>query len=276
MTVYIEYVVIDNMTMNTLLLYAAFLTLRQKPRVWRVLLSALLGTACALALPLLKAPAWAAFLLKLVVALLMTLIVLPKFKLKYYIMSNLIFVAYTFVLGGAILGLFYMTGTDFKAMSALNYTWGVPIGLYAAGIGLFVYLAFNITRYISAAKKRAAFMRKVRLSLNGRVFELKGYVDSGNLMESDGLPVCFVLDKRLSKFAAELLAQWLASPASRDERFKVIYFDTVAGKRQRAYAFKPDLFEVDDKPKEVYAALAGKKMRGGGQFDILLNASFDE
>ena len=44
MTVYIEYVVIDNMTMNTLLLYAAFLTLRQKPRLWRVLLSALLGT----------------------------------------------------------------------------------------------------------------------------------------------------------------------------------------------------------------------------------------
>ena len=50
MTVYIEYVVIDNMTMNTLLLYAAFLTLRQKPRLWRVLLSALLGTLCALAM----------------------------------------------------------------------------------------------------------------------------------------------------------------------------------------------------------------------------------
>lgn len=277
MTVYIEYVVIDNMTMNTLLLYAAFLTLRQKPRLWRVLLSALLGTLCALAMPLLKIPSWVSFILKIAVALLMTLVVLPKFKLKYYIMSNLIFVAYTFVLGGAILGLFYMTGTDFKAMSAFTYSATVPVGLYVVGVALFAELVFNVVRYISSAKKRSAFMRRVKLAVGGRTFLLNGYVDSGNLLESDGLPVCFVLDKRLSRFATELLAQSITLPSAKtDEKFKVIFYETVAGARQRAYAFKPDLFEVEDKPKEVYVALAGKKMRKGGQFDILLNSSLEE
>lgn len=276
MTVYIEYVLIDNMTMNTLLLYAAFLTLKQKPSVWRVFLSAALGTACALTLPLINIPMWLSFVLKIFVALLMTLVVLPKFKLKYYIMSNLIFVAYTFVLGGAILGLFFLTGTDFSAMSVLSYEGGVPIGLYAVGVALFAYLIFNITSYISSAKKRAVFLRKVRLGFKGRVFELNGYVDSGNLLESDGVPVCFVMDKRLSKFAAESFAQDLTlSSGSDDKKFKIIYFSTVAGRKQRAYAFKPDLFEVDGEPREVYAALAGKKMRSG-QFDILLNASLVE
>ena len=166
---------------------------------------------------------------------------------------------------------------DFKAMSAFTYSATVPVGLYVAGVALFAELVFNVVRYISSAKKRSAFMRRVKLAVGGRTFLLNGYVDSGNLLESDGLPVCFVLDKRLSRFATELLAQSITLPSAKtDEKFKVIFYETVAGARQRAYAFKPDLFEVEDKPKEVYVALAGKKMRKGGQFDILLNSSLEE
>lgn len=176
------------------------------------------------------------------------------------------------------MGLFYLTGTDFSAMSTLNYAAQVPIGLYIMGIALFCYLVYNVVRFVNDAKRRASFVRKVKLKVDDLTFELSGYVDSGNFLMQDGLPVCFVFDRRVKKHVSEVLAGSLMSTDKHcRERFKTIFFDTVGGKKQKAYAFRPDVFEVDDQAADVYVALGGKNFHGAKpQFDVLLNSVLAE
>lgn len=54
MVVYVEYVVIDNMAIDYLLISLSRKTLKLKPNIWLALLSAAVGTAAAFVVPLLS------------------------------------------------------------------------------------------------------------------------------------------------------------------------------------------------------------------------------
>lgn len=186
MTVYVEWVILDNMTFDCLVLFAVCKTMRLNARWWHIALGGAVGTACAFLTAFL--PPLFTWLVKIACLPLMSLCCTRK-RLPLF---ALLTCGYTFLLGGVIVGLFFLTKTDFSAScGTFSYDLNVPFSLYVVGVLVFSWLIFVIVTYARRSHKTAPFYRTVMLSLAPKR-KLVGYVDSGNTLVCDGLPVCFI------------------------------------------------------------------------------------
>lgn len=191
MSVYLEYAFLDNFTMDYVLLSCACLTLKIRFKWWRVALGALCGTVTALASVFVNGfwiyPTKAA-------CLVLMCIVTVGFgkKLFWHILLTL---AYTFVTGGAIVGLFNLLKIDYLSQNGLYYNMPVPLFVYFIAVGLVVFLCYSVAVFVKQTKKVAPFLKKVQLVLDGKTYCVSGFCDSGNTVSHNGIPVCFVTKK---------------------------------------------------------------------------------
>ena len=197
MSVYIEYIFLDNFIINFLLLYAVTKTLRVKAKKLRLFAAALLGTILAILLPLFEVGDIAAFAVKLGTGLLMTVLACPA-RGKRFLAAYLLFVLYTFALGGAAIGLLFMLKADMRQTAALIYDFDVPIGLIIAALALCVKLLFDLVKYLQRRRSVYPFLRDIELEYNGKRFRATAFIDSGNrVYDDDGSPV-LVIGRRLA------------------------------------------------------------------------------
>ena len=190
MTVYVEYAFLDNFTMDFLLLFCAALTLKIRFRWWRLVLGACVGTAIALA-TVYVCGFWQYVAKALCLFLMCATSVGFGKKLFWHILLTL---AYTFVTGGAIVGLFNLFRVEYVSQNGFCYNMPVPLFVYFLAVTLCALLCYFLCAFVSQNKKIAPFLRKVKLSLD-KTYTLLGFCDSGNTVSYNGLPVCFVTKK---------------------------------------------------------------------------------
>ena len=258
MNVYLEYVVLDNLTFDSLLLWAVALTLRLRYKWWRLLLGGLVGAACAVVsvfthgfwLYLVKAAC--------LVAMCATAVGFGK-KLFWHILLT---VAYTFVLGGAIVGLFNLFKIDYVNAEGQFYQMRVPLFVYGLAVALVAFLCYSIVVYVKTAKKSAPYRVKVQIDLD-KSYVVDGFCDSGNSLSHDGVPVCFVT-KSFKGFADYFVRETLCG------RVVEIEVATVAG-AQKVAAVQGSV-TVNGERKKVYLALPKEKCQT--EYNVLLSNEF--
>ena len=258
MNVYIEYVVLDNLVIDTLLLWAVALTLRLPFKWYRLFLGGAVGAACAVASAFV-----AGFWLYLVKAacLISMCVVAVGFGKKLF-WHILLTVAYTFVLGGAVTGLFNLLQIDYVNSDGQFYQMKVPLFVYALAVALVAFLCYSIAVYIKTAKKSAPYRVKVQVELD-KSYTVDGFCDSGNSLSYDGVPVCFVT-KSFKGFADYFVRQTLSG------RTVQIDVTTVAG-TQKVAAVEGKVV-LKGAQKKVYLALPKEKCRT--EYNILLSSEF--
>lgn len=262
MIVYIEYVLLDNFVIDSLLLCATHLTLRQKIRWWRIALSALFGSASAIAITFVNG-IWA-YLVKLACLVVMTLIANGK---KLLIRYCLIFSAYTALLGGLLIALFYLLQGSIDVGAVITYFNGVPLSLYVLAVVLLCVVAYLVVNYIRQSKRIDAYTARVTVSWADKQYDnVTAYLDSGNSLRQEGLPVCFVmppLDKRLKGSITDAVLT---------RRATTIRYTTMAGEVQTVAIRGTISYRGND--FEVLLALSRSKR--SAPYTILLNNSFLE
>lgn len=207
MNVYVEYVILDNFVIDTLLLWAAALTLKIPYKKWRITLGGVTGAICAVASVFVDG-IWT-YLIKTVCLLAMCIVAVGfGKKLFWYI---LLIVAYTFVLGGAIVGLFNLFKVDYLTATGEFYQMKVPLFVYVLAVALVAFLCYSVVFYVKQVKKVAPFLTKVVVTLD-KSYALTGFCDSGNTLSHDGVPVCFVT-KSFDGFADYFATQTLSNKA---------------------------------------------------------------
>ena len=258
MNVYAEYVVLDNLALDTLLLWGAAVTLRLPFKKWRIFLGGVVGAGCAVAsvyvfgvwLYLLKAACLAAMCI--------TAVGFGK-KLFWYILLT---VAYTFVAGGAIVGLFNLFNVSYLDANGRFYTMNVPLFVYVLALTSAAFLCYSIAVYVKQTKKIAPHIVKITVKLN-KDYQLTGFCDSGNTLVYDGAPVCFVT-KRFGGFADYFAQQLLL-----DKCVKVPV-STVAG--TTAVQAVAAHIEACGKQMKVWLALPAEKCHTF--YNVLLSNEF--
>lgn len=199
MNVYIEYAFLDNFSMDCLILYLATSTLKLSVRWRRILLGATVGSVTAL----LTANLCGAFLyLAKTLALLLTCIATVGFgkQLFWHILTTC---AYTFALGGAIVGLFNLSQNSF--VGGVIYQSDVPLFCYFFAILIVFVIAKLLIVYAKDVKKIVPNLAKCQVVLDGE-FNVTAFYDSGNTATCYGLPLCFVGKKFADIFAKRLLS----------------------------------------------------------------------
>ncbi len=202
MNVYVEYVILDNFVLDTLLLWAAAATLGIPYARWRIFSGGAIGAVCAVVSVYLSG-VWL-YLLK-AVCLTAMCVAAAGFgkKLFWYILLTL---AYTFIAGGAIVGLFGLLRINLY--DGGFYEMKVPLFVYLSGIALTACICFSVVKYIRHAKKIVPHIVKIVVKLN-KNYTLTGFCDSGNTLNFEGKPVCFVT-KKFNGFAEYFARQTLA------------------------------------------------------------------
>ena len=249
MSVYVEVVLLNNLAVDALLVYAVLFLRRRKGRKLRFALAAAVGAAVAVGYAVM--PDGGRIAVRALLAPVMTLVFDRYSGFKDYITSLALFAALTFALGGTVSGVSYLVGADLNGYLVLGLTAFGALALLVA-----------LRCVIAVRAKRARRICAARVTVHGRELTAEALCDSGNTLTDcvSGLPVIIV-----SEHFAGLVDGWHGEErAANIEGF--VELVTVSG-RASLPLVGVDTVKVNGRECRAYAALSDKNFEG---YEIIL------
>lgn len=229
MQVYIELALLENFCMDFVLLYCAKLVAKNPAHIFRTVIASALGACFAVVFPLFNAGAVWGIVLKIFSGLIICLISGKFTGFKAYFKVTSVFLAFTFVLGGALIALFQLAGWDYSAGEGF-YLSSVPIGIPLLCGLLLIILARKLAARL---KKTERATIKIKICRGESFAELDGFYDSGNKVYSFSRPV-------------SVIPLWVAQKLIDESRIKeTVKIHTVAGSK-KIKIFTADKVEIHD------------------------------
>ncbi len=188
MQVYVELALLENFCMDFTLLYCAKLVAKNRAHILRLVVASAFGACFAVVFPLFRLHTALSVIIKILSGLIICLFAGKFRSFKAYVKLTALFLAFTFVLGGALIAVFSLAGISYQADSGYILS-SIPIG-----IPLFCALLLIIgARKISAKLKRTDNTEVAcTIAKGGKEVSLNGFFDSGNKVYYLGQPVCVI------------------------------------------------------------------------------------
>ena len=178
-TVYAELIVLDNMFMNMLILFTASFAIKARARLWRVATAAFVGTVYAFAVIASDSAVVSCLLVKIAVSFAMVLISYAPRSVKAFAKATCSMYVFTFVYGGAVVGLNYMISGNMLVNGAVLYFDGT-----VRSVLLLVALAATITYALlrPVRKKADVIICDIVIVIGGISQPMCAIVDTGNTL----------------------------------------------------------------------------------------------
>lgn len=190
MTVYIEYVLIDNFVIDYMLIKASLVTLNLRVSKIRLFLCSILGSGFALLFVFLDFNGLVNFIIKILFGLILVSISAPKLSAKKLYVLFLTFIIYTFLLGGAIIAVF----TALK----LDYSSEISIALMIIPCYVVLGLIKSVVKFLYNRKDAVNLIFDIDVNLGKISIKERGFLDTGNGAYFLNMPIIFC---RLSVFS---------------------------------------------------------------------------
>lgn len=258
MTIYIEYVIIDNVIIDYLMLKATFVLMGIPSRKGRLFLCAFLGAIIALIYPMLKFSDIILTAVKIMSGILIVLLSANFKSVKNFYISVIMFFSFNFLTGGAIIGIFNL----------FNIPLSTEICVATIIFPAYLILKFIncVIKYIFNKKHVVDFTYEVQLCFNDKKILAKGFLDTGNTLFYENSPVIVCNKTFIKNFLCEQLLK---------VKFKKINVRTAIGIRQNT-CFKLDriILYIGDKHhifNNVVVCIAKIK---SDDYDVILHPAF--
>jgi len=271
------------MVINSLLLWFVFRTIKQRTPKFKVFLSALAGTGAAIVMPLLSFSGIAAFAIKLFIGSFMVFIVQNK-SLTRFALFYLLFLGYTFAMGGAIYGILFMFNSTAESLLYFTYSTSIPVGvLILAALGGAKLISMLI-KYLNLRHSVNNCLRDLVIYYKDEKFKITSYLDTGNRLvdPQSRAPVIIITLSLFLKMFPEIgvervFLNRLNSEGIEDGHY--ISFSTVDKSNGKMFVFAPQRIEVIEGKRSMKThenVRLGVSMKGFSdaiRYDALLNAS---
>ena len=268
MEVYIEYVVIDNLVIDGLLLLITRKALKLEVSRFFILFSALVGTIVAVCLPALNMNKGFTYVTKLILASVLVLLSGKFRSTREFIRAYYLFLFFTFLFAGGVYAVLWFFEIDF---SVIDFTYSAEFSLGVVLLTAFVVYRFasRIVEFIYRKRELKPFLRRCELVINGRELRFFGFIDSGNRIycKKTGFPVILCS----AKVGEKLLSEGLLD----NSKSEIVGFYTASGKSYLK------IYEIDclkiyngDEPNTIYNVKMGVSLTDfspDGEYDLLLN-----
>lgn len=272
MSVYVEYVFLDNFIIDWALVVLARKALKLAVNGWRIALASLVGAVCAVLFPLIKVSLLTGLILKMPIGL-AVVFASGKFRsLKEFLKCFCLFLSFTFLSGGAVTAIFWGLGLSFDP---ITYAHGekTPTFIILLTIALTYLIVSKLIKALYKKREMERFAVKCVVAIGGKEFEFDGYYDSGNqLVYRETAPVALC-----SKNATYKLC--LAGALNGAEKDTLIV-NTLSGKsRIPVYKTQKFLIYIGDEPNILYNVMlgvTGSDLFCGKEYDLLLGVKFGE
>lgn len=268
MKIYVEYVILDNIIINLIIILLTSLILSKKYDKMRIATADLFGTACAVALPFLKTSIWLLIPFKIVVGLLMVAILKKYANYREYLTTFAVFLTMTFLMGGVCFGVNQLFGIKIIGGQLVVNNYSFPVCAFCVLAGGYFYLLFWLIKYLKHRNKLQNYYFDVTIKIDGKVHLLRGYLDTGNKLTDNGKGVVLVpmrtFLKEFSEFSLQKLCinpkYILVKAVSGFDKLQVIDIDEITIKN----------CEKNITMQNIKLGLS--KASFGSDFDCLLNA----
>ncbi len=186
MTVYIEYVFIDNFVIDLLLFMTAFKITGKPVSKARIVICSFSGAIFALLYPLITENVYFITAAKILFGLFLTFIAAKFSSIKDYVSFTAVFLGLTFLTGGTVLGMFSLLGLDYSS----EYS----IGLMILPVFIAIRAINKLIRFIYRRRDVAFLTVNAEIVCGDKSVQIKGFFDTGNALY-DGLSPVIVVSK---------------------------------------------------------------------------------
>lgn len=244
-TVWLEAFILENLLGNTAILWAAARLFGWPVHGWRIFLAGMAGVLYAVLEVALGGIA-ALTVVKFIAAAVMVMIGLPGGKFQGFLLRMAVFYAMTFLLGGGVIALIYLTG------------WEGAAAMLSAGL-----LCILMVEALARVWKQRSARRLIRLKVEveaGFTFALTALVDTGAGVSEpiSGAPVLMVQRDALvlpPALAAALENPYADADVTRRYRIRMVPYRPLGQDGMLAAAFCPDEICIDGaRCKGIYIA----------------------
>lgn len=290
MTIYLDIVIIENLIMNYIILYATAIIAKKKAKHTRAFISSIIGTIYVIMLYVTELPIYSNIISKLLLSIIMVYIMFKPGDIKTLINNLLLFYLTSFVFGGASTALIYLIKPE-----EIFIKNGIYLGAYTLKtvflggiVGLFlIAVTINIIR--SKISKKDMFYN-IKIYLEEKTVETRAMIDTGNLLKEPitNIPVIIaehtllygtiekeilnnleeILSGNFEKIPDEIKNKYLS-------KLKVIPFKSLGKENGMLLGIKADkvIVENEENKKVIDKAIIGiynKSLTKRGEYRALL------
>lgn len=178
--IYIDVLIVQNLAMNFFLLYFLSRVSNNITKWWKIFIAAFVGSLYVLVLLLPNLHMFYSFIFKVLVSFIMIFLAFTPKELKKFIKLTLIFYTEAFMLGGGIIGLFYLIYGDINSLdSAFLLSKISPEFIVISSIvtTLFVKVGFDVfDSYFLEEDCKV----ELEVYIEGKSCIINGFIDTGN------------------------------------------------------------------------------------------------
>ena len=182
MTIYIDIILMENLIMNFIILYATGLVLKRKIKNIRLILASLLGAVYSLLAYISTFEIYTNMILKIILSILIVYIAFNAQNVKQIGKDLLLFYLISFVCGATFALIYIIKPQDILMKNGLFLgTYPLKTVILGAIIAFVIVItAFKIVKSKFSAKDMYC---KIKIKLNEKQIETNAMIDTGNLLK---------------------------------------------------------------------------------------------
>ena len=275
MTVYLDVILIENLCMNYIILFATGYIMKLKIKQFRIIISSLIGGIYAIIAYMEIIPVYSNLISKIILSISMVYIAYYPKNVKLCLKELLLFYLVSFVFGGCAFALLYIIKPQNILMKNGVYigTYPIKVAIIGALLGfILTYLAFKIIK--GRITKKSVFY-EITIFFKEKTVEVTAMLDTGNLLKDpiSQMPVILIQKNKLSQIIPKNILDNLEnvlgggyslniSETERNEyfsKFKIIPFNSIGKQNGMLIGFKADKIQIDinDNVEEVKNVIIG-------------------
>ena len=183
MTIYLDVVIVENLIMDAIIIYATAIVLKVKIRHLRIIISSLIGAIYSVLSYISDLEIYNNLFLKIFLSIVMVYIAFSPQNIKTLMKQILIFYLTSFLFGGVAFALIYVI----KPQEILMKN-GLFLGMYplkTVFLGAIVATAILITAFkvVKSNITKKDMMCNVSIELNNKTVNIKTMIDTGNMLK---------------------------------------------------------------------------------------------
>ncbi len=183
MTIYLDLIFIENIIMNSIILYATSIILKQKTKLLRIIISANIGAIYSIALYITNFKIYMSTISKIILSIIMIYVAFKPSKIKNAFKQVIIFYLTSFIFGGVALNLIYYLRPENISIKNGMFTGEYVLKVIILG-AIVALLIVKISIKIIKNKLTPKDMYcKIKIKMNENIIETKAMIDTGNLVK---------------------------------------------------------------------------------------------
>lgn len=292
MTIYIDIVLLENIIMNYIIIYATAIILKKNKRHIRFLISSIIGAIYSILAYISILKIYSNIFLKIILSIIIVYIAFSPQNIKKMWKALAIFYLVSFVFGGVAFAMIYMIKPQEVLMRNGLFLGTYPLKTVILGAIISFILIVVVFKIIKTQISKKSMYCDIEIKLNEKIINTKAMIDTGNLLKDPitNTPVIVVersllyecLPKEILNNIEKILGGDLDSiPENIKNKYmsklKIIPFSSLGkengmliGIKSEYIILKNSELEEDKKIKNIIVAIYEKSLTKKGEYRALV------